>query len=176
MAEVSRSWRGSVRDAFDAGGRNDYYSSESRTDYISQRYNVRVQYKINQYGSITLGGRVNGVLNEVYSKSYGIEDVTGKDEWLWYVTPDVRFQFNKGNDRLNVSASGGTSRPSASRLLPVLTTADPSRLTLGNVYLKPYSQTSFSASWNRNNREKFSTLMVYLYGTLNESPITYARW
>ena len=175
-AEFSRSWRESVRDAFDAGGRNDYYSSENRTDYISQRYHLRFQYKFNQYGSITLGGRVNGVLNEVYSKSYGIEDVTGKDEWIWYVTPDVRFQFNKGNNRLNLSAAGGTTRPSASRMLPVLSTADPSRLSLGNIYLKPYSQTTFTGTLNRNNRKKFSTLMVYLYGNLNRSPITYARW
>ena len=175
-AELTRSWRESARDAFDAGGRNDYYSSESRTDFISQRYNVRVQYKIDPYSSITLGGRVNGVLNEVFSKSYGIEEVTGKDEWLWYVTPDIRFQFNKGNDRVNLSASGGTTRPAASRMLPVLTTVDPSRPTLGNVYLKPYSQTSFSASWNRNNRETFSSLMTYFYGNLNRKPTSYARW
>ena len=175
-AELSRSWRESVRDAFDAGGRNDYYSSESKTDYISQRYNIRLQYKINQYSSITLGGRVNGVLNEVYSKSFGIEDVIGKDEWIWYVTPDVRFQLNKGNNRLNLSAAGGTTRPSASRMLPVLSTADPSRLSLGNIYLKPYSQTTFTGRLNRSNREKFSTLMVYLFGNFNKSPITYARW
>ena len=175
-AAVSRSWSGSVRDAFDTSGRNDYYSSESRRDYIRQRYNVRVQYKINPNCSISLGGSVNGILNEVFSKSYGIEDVTGKGEWLWYVTPDARFQFNKGNDRLNLSASGSTTRPAASRMIPVLTTADPSRLSLGNVYLKPYSQTTLSANWNRNNREKFSTLMIYLYGTLNTSPTTYARW
>ena len=175
-AAVSRSWSESVRDAFDAVGRNDYYSSESRTDYTRQRYNVRVQYKINPTCTITLGGSVNGTLNEVYSKSYGIEDVTGKDEWLWHVTPDARIQFNKGNDRLNLTASGSATRPAASRMLPVLSTADPSRLSLGNVYLKPYSQTSFSANWNRNNREKFSTLMVYFYGNLNQSPTTYARW
>ena len=176
IAEISRNWRGSVRDAFDSGGRNDYYSSESRTDYLSQRYRVRVQYKINPSCTITLGGLVNGILNEVYSKTYGIEDVTGKGEWLWHVTPDARIQFNKGNDRLNLTASGSTTRPAASRMLPVLSTADPSRLSLGNVYLKPYSQTSFSANWNRNNREKFSTLMVYFYGNLNQSPTTYARW
>ena len=119
---------------------------------------------------------MNGTLNEVYSKSYGIEDVTGKGEWFWYVTPDARLQFNKGNDRVNLTASGSTTRPAASRMLPVLSTADPSRLSLGNVYLKPYSQTSFSANWNRNNREKFSTLMIYLVGNLNMSPTTYARW
>ena len=175
-AQVIRSWSESVRDAFDSGKRNDYYSSESRTDYMGQRYDARIQYKFTPSSSITLGARVNGILNEVYSKSFGIEDITGKDEWIWYVTPDIRFLFNKGNDRVNVSASGYTTRPSATRLLPVLSTADPSRLSLGNIYLKPYSQTTFSANWNRNNREKFSTLMIYLYGTLNESPITSARW
>ena len=176
VAEISRSWRSSVRDAFDAGGRNDYYSSVSRTDYLGQRYRLQVQYKFNPSCTITFGGRVNGILNEVYSKSYGIEDITGKDEWSWFVSPEFRFMFNKGNDRVNVSASGYTNRPSASRLLPILSTADPSRLSIGNVYLKPYSETTISANWNRNNREKFSTMMVYLYGNLDKNPISYARW
>ena len=61
-------------------------------------------------------------------------------------------------------------------MLPVLTIANPSRLTLGNVYLKPYSYNYFSANWTRNNREKFSTLMAYFSGQVNAKPITSAQW
>ena len=61
-------------------------------------------------------------------------------------------------------------------MLPVLNISNPSRLSLGNVYLKPYSTTSFNGYWMRNNREKFSNVMVYLFGQLNTNSISSALW
>ena len=165
-----------VRDAFDAAGRNDYYSSESRTDYVEQRYDLTAQYKFGQQSYMTLGGRVYGSLNETFSKSYGIEATSGKDEWNWYVVPTLRFIHSKDMDRLSLSASGQSNRPSQSRMLPVLSITNPSRLSVGNVYLKPSSQMYFSADWSRNNMKRFSNLMVYLYGTMNTNPRVNATW
>lgn len=175
-AEFTWQQRDNVRDAFDARGKNDYYSSVSNSTSMTQEYNLTAQYKFGEGSWLTIGGMVSGVLNETFSKSYGIEDVTGKDEWSWFVTPALRFQHKAGNDRFNVSASGNSQRPSNSRMLPVLNIGDPSRLSLGNVYLKPYSQTWVSASWTRNNREKFSTLMAYLFGQMNYRPVSSALW
>ena len=166
----------SIRDAFDEAGRNDFYSSESRRKSFSQEYSVGVQYKFGESSWITLGGSLSGLLNETFSKSFGIEDTTGKDEWNWFVTPVLRFQHSKGNDRLTMSASGYTQGPYTSRMRPVLNISDPSRLSLGNVYLKPYSQTYFSLNWTRNNREKFSNLMVFSYGQVNVNPFSSALW
>ena len=168
--------QGNVRNAFDAAGRNDYYSSESRTDYVEQRYTLTAQYKFAQQSYITLGGSVYGSLNETYSKSYGIEAVSGKDDWNWYVVPSLRFIYGKEMDRLSLSASGFSNRPSQSRMLPVLSITNPSRLTLGNVYLKPSSRMYFSADWSRNNKTRFSNLMVYFYGSLNTNPLVSATW
>ena len=176
MTEWTWSRRSSIRDAFDAAGRNDYYSSESRSYYLSQQYDLTAQYKFGPSNWITVGGRATGILNETFSRSYGIEDTTGEGEWNWYLTPTVRFQHSKGNDRFNLSASGFSRRPSNARMLPVLNIANPSRLSLGNVYLKPYVTTNVNAIWSRNNREKFSTLMAYLYGQVNQSPIIFAQW
>ena len=171
-------WSGSdnVRDAFDAAGRNDYYSSLSRNNYIEQQYDVTAQYQFGERNWITLGGRVYGDLNETYSKSFGKENTTGKDEWLWHVAPTLRLQFNKGYNDVYLYVSGYGIHPGASRMQPVLNITDPSRLTLGNVYLKPYSQSYISADWTRSNPEKYTTLMLTLFGTVNASPITQARW
>ncbi|MBQ9400238.1 MAG: carboxypeptidase regulatory-like domain-containing protein [Bacteroidales bacterium] len=168
--------QGNVRNAFDAAGRNDYYSSESRTDYVEQRYDLTAQYKFGQQSYVTLGGRVYGSLNETYSKSYGIEAISGKDEWNWYVVPTLRFIYSKDMDRLSLSASGNSYRQSQSRMLPALSITNPSRLSVGNVYLKPSSQMSFNAEWTRNNRERFSNMMVYLYGSMNTNPLVNATW
>ncbi|MBQ6763472.1 MAG: carboxypeptidase regulatory-like domain-containing protein [Bacteroidales bacterium] len=176
VAELGWSQRNSLRDAFDAAGRNDYFSSESRSHRLEQQYDLTAQYKFGEQSWITLGGRVIGSLNETFSKSYGIEEVTGKDEWNWHVIPTMRFQHRKGNDRWTADVMGYTMQPSPSRMLPVLNIADPSRLSMGNIYLKPYTQTYFSIDWMRNNREKFSTLMVDLYGFMNVSPVISATW
>ena len=164
------------RDAFDADGKNDYYSSVSNNHYLTQLYGVTAQYKFGEDSWFTLGGRVSGILNEIYSKSFGIEDYTGKGQWDWFVTPNMRFQYSKGNDRISLYASGYGRRPNSSRMLPVLDISDPSRLSLGNVYLKPYTTTNIGGNWKRDNKKRFSTLMVYVDGTLNTSPISFARW
>lgn len=176
MATYSWSWRNQVRDAFDAAGQNEYYSSESRSDYHEQQYDLTAQYKFGTGSLVTLGGRLVGSLNETFSRSYGIEQTTGKDEWNWFVTPTIRFQHSAGNSRLGISVFGYSIRPSASRMLPVLNITDPARLSLGNVYLKPHSQTYFNANWTRNNRERFSNLMVYLYGSATFRPVSSAMW
>ena len=175
-ANLDWSRRNRVRDAFDPAGRNDYYSSVSRSNYLSQQYDVTAQYELGTGSWISLGARAIGTQNETFSKSYGIEDTTGKDQWYWYVAPSLNFQYNKGFDRLMISSSAYSQRPSAERMLPVLNIANPSRLTLGNVYLKPYSYNYFSANWTRNNREKFSNLMAYFSGQVNAKPITQAQW
>ena len=175
-ANLSWARRESVRDAYDHAGRNDYYSSISRSPSLSQEYSLTAQYKFGQSSWITVGSSLSGRLIETYSKSFGIEEVTGKDEWNWFVSPTVRLQHGKDKDRFSLSVSGYTQNPSPSRMQPVLNITDPARLSLGNVYLKPYSYTYFNADWTRNNREKFSTLMVYLFGQMTYSPIISAQW
>ena len=177
-AQAQYDWSRSndVRDAFDAAGRNDYYSSENKSDYLEQRYDLTAQYKFGQSSWITLGGRAIGILNETFSKSYGIEERTGKDEWNWFFAPSLRFQHTKGNDRITLSAYGYGRPPSSSLMLPVLGISNPSRLSVGNVYLKPYAYTFISSIWTRNNREKFSTFYIYLSGQMNNNPIVSALW
>ena len=168
--------QGNVRDAFDAAGRNNYYSSESRTNYIEQRYDLTAQYKFAKQSYITLGGRVYGSLNETFSKSYGIETTSGKDEWNWYVAPTLRFIHRKDMNQLSVTVSGFSNRPSQSRMQPVLNITNPSRLNVGNVYLRPNSRMNFYVDWTRNNTKRFSTLMVYLYGNLTTNSLVNATW
>ena len=166
----------SIRDAFDADGKNDYYSSESKTNNISQRYRIVAQYKFNSGTWLTLGASLNGLLNETYSKTFNVASTTGKDEWNWFASPNIGFQYSKDSDRLYFNVSGSNQQPGRTRMLPTMDIMDPSRPSIGNIYLRPYNNSSFSTNWNRNNRERFSTLMLFFYGTLSSNPVTYARW
>ena len=175
-ADLSWNRRNSVRDAFDAAGRNDYYSSANRSDLLEQIYGLTAQYTFGTGSWITFGSQVIGVQNETYSKSFGVENVNGKDEWNWYVMPRLRFQHNKENDRFTINVSGYTQRPNLTRMQPVLNISNPSRLSLGNIYLRHYSETYVSASWTRNNREKFTNLTVNSYTDIYKSSISQAQW
>ena len=176
VGQLEWSRKNSLQDAFDADGRNEYYSSRSRNDYIGQSYDLTAQYKFGEDSWVTLGGSLMGFLNENYSKSFGRESTVGKDEWIWRVAPVARFNYSKDKDEVYLYLTGYSLPSSASRMQPVLNITDPARLSLGNIYLKPYTQTYFSADWTRSNPEKFSTLMVYLFGRLNASPVSQARW
>jgi hypothetical protein len=175
-ASFSRSKRDNVRDAFDVAGRNDYYSSVSRTDYREQKYELTAQFKFNENSLISFGASALGLYNETFSKNRGIENVTGRDEWLWSVIPTLRFNHNKGNNRISFGIWENSRRPNASQVLPVLNVSDPARLSLGNIYLKQYTQPYFYTAWSHNNRERFSTLMLYLSGNYTVSPICQASW
>ena len=168
--------RNSVRDAFDAAGRNDYFSSESKNHSVRQSYGLLFHYKFDDRTWLQLGSRLYGLLNETFSKSFNVSSVTGKGEWYWNVAPQLSFQRMKDSNRLYINASGTSQQPGNSRMLPVMNIADPSRPSLGNIYLRPYGNTNVSLSWNNNDTKKFSTIMAYLYTYLTYNPITYARW
>ena len=176
MGGLNWSGSGKVRDAFDASGRNNYYSSVSRNNYMEQQYDLTAQYQFGEGNWITFGSRVYGILNETFSKSFGMENTAGEGEWNWHVAPTLRFQFSKEKDEVSFYITGVGAHPGASRMQPVLNIADPSRLSLGNVYLKPYSQTYIDADWTRSDPEKFSTLWVSATTFVNGSPVCQARW
>ena len=165
-----------VRDASDASGHNDYYSSESRNNSLGQMYDVTVQYKFGKRSWITFGATLSGVLNETFSRNYGITEETGKGKWLWYVTPTFRLRHKVNNDLYGCSVLGNSNMPSVSNMLPVLNISNPSRLSLGNIYLLPGSVTIFNGSWSRNNRERFSTAQAGLSGSVSVNPVTRAIW
>jgi len=165
-----------IKDAFDSDGRNDYFSSDSKTFSLNQNYSLTTQYKFTKDTWLTIGASANGVLNETHSKIFGISQTTGAGEWYWHFAPTLRFQHTEGINRFFLSTSGYSTEASQSLKLATMSITDPSRPTIGNIYLRPYGETSFSFSWNRNNKKRFSTLMVSMFGGIITNPITYARW
>ena len=166
-----------VRDAFDSPGkRNDYYSSESKSLTMQQQYGLTVQYKFSNTHTLTLGASASGMLNETFSKSFGISQTTGEDEWSWFVSPRLQYRWTPDAGRLSFSLSGSSRKPSNNLMLAVLNVADPSRLSMGNIYLKPSGNSNFMLSWSGGKRELFRTYMLAMFGTLQTNPVSYARW
>ena len=175
-ASYNLSQSNSLRDAFDAAGRNDYYSSESRNRYFRHQYGLMVRYNFAKQSYVGLGTDVAGVLNETFSRSYGIEATAGRGEWDWQVMPNAVFVYSKGTSRFQVSANTSSGKPSGSRMMPVLNISDLSRMSVGNVNLKPYTQTSVFADWTLSNPAKFSNLMLFIFGTIGTNQVSDATW
>lgn len=164
------------RDAYDAEGINVSYSSASHIKTVNQTYSLSAQYQLKELTWFTLGAWLNGMLNETVSQSFGIASTTGQDAWSWHITPTINFQRLTEKARFTFELSGSSHKPEDSEMVPVLDISDPSRLSVGNIYLRPYGSASFLATWNQNNRKRFSSLMVWMSGNLVTNPICYARW
>ena len=168
--------RNSVRDASDAMGYNDYYSSEVHGRQLNNNYDATVQYKWGNNNWITVGALLSGLLDENRSRSFGIDTETGVGEWAWYVMPTLRLRSRKGNSNFNVHVSGATRSPSRGQMLPVLNVGNPTRLSVGNIYLKPYGHTSGTVSWYRNDPKDFSMVMMSLTATMRRNSVGSAQW
>ena len=165
-----------VRNASDALGQNDYLSSAADTRTLVQEYALRSQYNFGEESWIQFGAQSQGILRESRAKSFGNETVTGLGEWDWFVRPSVELEHSWGIHRINFEIFNSTTRPAGARILPTLNISDPARLSMGNIYLKPSSYTYVDFTWRRNDRERFSTLMVDLSGSIRTQSIVDAQW
>ena len=165
-----------TRDAFDALGRNDYLSSATHNHSLDQDYGLRLQYSFAESSWIQASLSAEGILNEVTARAYGNDSVSGFNEWNWFLMPDISLEHDWGLNRLSFDFSTYSVQVSSSLLLPALNTADPTRLSLGNVYLKPSTNSYFRIYWSHDDRERFQTLMFDLSGTLRSRPTVHAQW
>ena len=186
------SWRNNGKDAFDrtAGTpgfdasvidkgnytrKNDYYSTSTKNKYIYFNETVQFQYRKDQT-SIQLGAQMQETLNETRARSLGRDTETGIGEWLLDWNPYLNFRWMKKQNSFTLSYNGRSSRPSAARQMPVLDIAVPTRLQMGNIYLKPSYSHSANGSIYLNNPQKQRNLNLYLTSSLIQRQTVTASW
>ena len=186
------SWRNNGKDAFDrtAGTpgfdasvidkgnytrKNDYYSTSTKNKYIYFNETVQFQYRKDPT-SIQLGAQMQETLNETRARSLGRDTETGIGEWLLDWNPYLNFRWMKKQNSFDFSYYGRSSRPSAARQMPVLDIAVPTRLQMGNIYLKPSYSHSANGSIYLNNPWKQRNLNLYLTSSLIQRQTVTASW
>ena len=145
--------RKSSSDAANAdGSANDYYSSVSDNYYFSNEGQVLAQYNKGKT-NVQFGGQVRLYKNENYARSFGLDTRTGVDEWqtTWSPFVNVRYSDKKSNVYFRISSR--TARPSAASIVPTFNIVNPTRITAGNIYLKPVTTesvtTSYRGTWGK---------------------------
>lgn len=128
------------------GSANDYYSSVSDNYYFSNVGQILAQYN-NGKTNLQLGGQARLYKNENYARSFGLDTKTGVDEWQTTLSPFVNVRYSDKNNNVYFRLSSRTSRPSSASIVPTFNIVNPTRITAGNIYLKPVTTESATASY-----------------------------
>lgn len=139
--------RKSTGDASNAdGSANDYYSSVSDNYYFSNVGLILAQYNKGKT-NVQFGGQARLYKNENYARSFGLDTKTGVDEWQTTLSPFVNVRYSDKNNNVYFRLSSRTARPSSASIVPTFNIVNPTRITAGNIYLKPVTTESATASY-----------------------------
>lgn len=166
--------RKNTSDASNADGTvNDYYSSISDTYYDTNTASLLLQYAKGET-SIQAGGDLKISKDENYAKSFGIDTRTGKDDWRTVVSPYLNFRTRISGRTLSTYYSSDMARPSASSIVPTINIASPTRIFVGNIYLKQsVSHTMSNYFYGKVGKSQLD-LSVYLRAS--QDPQVSALW
>ena len=155
---------------------DNYYSSVSDLSYTKYAGNLLMQYKKGDF-TTQFGAAVEAVNNTNYSKSYGMEQTTGKGEYLWNVSPYIRFShYTKNGSSFNMDYSGSSSALSSSQISTVPNISNPTNISVGNVYLSSPFNNNLWLMYSFNNKKNFSYTSAYLNIINSNNNIVYANW
>lgn len=128
------------------GSANDYYTSVSDNYYFSNEGQILAQYNKGKT-NLQLGGQARLYKNENYARSFGLDTKTGVDEWQTTLSPFVNVRYSDKNNNVYFRLSSRTARPSSASIVPTFNIVNPTRITAGNIYLKPVTTESATASY-----------------------------
>ena len=134
------------------GSVNNYYSSVSDNYYFSNNGQLLAQYNKGKT-NIQFGGQARLYKNENYARSFGLDTKTGVGEWQTTFSPFVNVRYSDKNNNVYFRLSSSTARPSSASIVPTFNIVNPTRITAGNIYLKPvtteYLSTSYRGTWGK---------------------------
>lgn len=166
--------RKSTGDASNAdGSANDYYSSVSDNYYFSNVGQILAQYNKGKT-NVQFGGQARLYKNENYARSFGLDTKTGVDEWQTTLSPFVNVRYSDKNNNVYFRLSSRTARPSSASIVPTFNIVNPTRITAGNIYLKPVTTESATASYRGSwGKARFNG---WLFGDYSSNSQVSAIW
>ena len=122
------------------------------------------------------GAKVESTLNEVRSIAKNYEDITGKGDWNWNVSPYLSYYYEGESHSAFVGITQNSVRPSGNMLAPVLNISNPALLRIGNDALRHSSEYNLVAFDRFNLRDKGVSMNAQVEANLINREIVYASW
>ena len=157
------------------GTPNAYYSSFTHGHYVSHEPHLLIQYQDPKH-NLQAGVSNNILLNEIHSRSMGVDNLAGQNEWLSNWSPFINYSYHKNTTRINVYYQGNSNPVSASESSPTLDLNNRVQIQMGNVYLRPHFGNIINGNYNWNNRETFTFINVNAFCRMDFRPVVYASW
>lgn len=155
------------------GSANDYYSSVSDNYYFSNEGQILAQYNKGKT-NVQFGGQARLYKNENYARSFGLDTKTGVDEWQTTLSPFVNVRYSDKNNNVYFRLSSRTARPSSASIVPTFNIVNPTRITAGNIYLKPVTTESATASYRGSwGKARFN---AWMFGDYSSNSQVSAIW
>ena len=165
-----------LSDAFNDNILNDYYSSVSDYRYFANGGTLLAQFKKGMK-TFQIGGSGEAVNNENYSKSFGISQLTGKNEYVWNWSPFLKMEiFSKKGALYNFSYKGTSANLTNAQITTVPIVSNPIFVKLGNIYLEPSFTNSLVFLYAKSNRKTFSSLQAFIGLNHSADGIANANW
>lgn len=155
------------------GSANDYYSSVSDNYYFSNVGQILAQYNKGKT-NVQFGGQARLYNNENYARSFGLDTKTGVDEWQTTLSPFVNVRYSDKNNNVYFRLSSRTARPSSASIVPTFNIVNPTRITAGNIYLKPVTTESATASYRGSWRK--ARFNGWMFGDYSSNSQVSAIW
>lgn len=158
------------------GAYSPFYSSYSTARYNTNKASLFGQYS-NGTMTMSLGADLDVKQNWLKATSNGVETESGKGEWAYNLSPYINLSTRSKDMKTTyfISSSGNVQMPGASMMIPSLSVASPTRLSLGNVYLRPYTTQFISAMVNGSTPRK-NSYSAFISGSVNLNTISNAIW
>jgi len=157
------------------GTYNDYYTNITDNKATDFSAGISTQYSTEGH-NLSFGLSADMTENVNYVRNLGVETSAGQGEWIFKLTPELDYYYNKDTFNTSIYYFGSTQQPMNSQMTPMLNLGDPTMISAGNIYLKPYMLHYIGANINKNNRETFSYISANLSGRLNQNDIVQASW
>lgn len=158
------------------GSANDYYSSWSHNRDLTFSERLYTQYKKSDDFSVLFGASVYQEKNVTNSRTIGIENTVGEDEWLLNWAPYAELNWRKDFTNLRFSYRGNTRTPSGPQIIPALDISNPVYVSTGNIYLKPSFSHNISLSYGGSNPKNAMFYQIGGYGSATINSTVFATW
>lgn len=159
----------------DYGTANSYYSSYVGNDDYLIRERLLLQYR-GESATLLFGTQFDQEQNVNISTHYGETSRIGQGEWIFNWSPYADLTFEFGSSSLNITYGGNSATPSGANIMPVVNISNPTRMSIGNIYLRPSFSHRGSAVLFFNAPKSGVVFTPGLGFNYTKDPIVEANW
>lgn len=173
-SEYTKSNEGEI--AYDKDGNKvPNYTSSTENLFYREKFELLVQY-YNTINRLQVGLHSSFRQSVTSAMTKDVYVVSGEGEWMDNWIPFVNYDYRKNRNTLSVKYEGTSSGVTMSDITPNLNISNPTRITAGNIYLKPSFKHILKTQYRYSNKETQSLFDISVQGTNENGKVVSAIW